>query len=837
MTLEGRDAPPKASGGQLEMTKSKLHNTQRREKRLRTANTKLQQQLDEARAEKDRDMEDLEARLEAMEARNAELMRALDQSQDATEAHTRTLEELTVAQREAMRRTHNAEARESASRVAAERAEDATRTAQDRARQLAGRLEAAKKDVREVRAWAQEKEAEAAHMVAQAHRGEAEGWQIALKVGEHMASRTAEVEIDAEERIRAAGKQANADAQSLVHAVAQHANAVIAQAVSDAESSTGLAWRYATEAVAHAEEAYAHRAASLEAHAQGVIHGVLSLAQTVAIDANSRADSAVDAATVRALQVEEWAQAAALQEQERSRVAIDDMQAYAEESIRAVEDRLIAALNEADMYLDQASEVIASQAAAQGEMAEDFREKLDGARSCSDTLRQQMKSLERKVDASRKKIARMPAQQERAVTEAVEAYAAEQASEGNGLTLKLKEKGVVPDSIRALVRDLVQLGLKVDQVNGAITAISRAAGTTVKGSFSERSVGRMVIEGGLAAQAQIADAIARAKSITVSGDGTTNRNINFDSRHIHTHDGTAHTTYFMGIHSAPNHTSETQLAGWKGLAKQYFDVYNESPRGKANPQDPRSFPAKITGVLTDHAADQHLLSNILQGWKINTDRELHGEQALASLTPGELLPTLAEETASAVERAGGAEAWAQLTLEELEQRNHELQKTIINRLGEEAYQALPDTNKQFIDLFVHAGCCMHKELNTVKGGNTRMMAYWKSAGLEPPILLMNKANNAAATTGASARDQAAASSCGGGVKLAELAGTLFNNKDNKKGQHDTMRYYFEAMVGERINFPDTSNTRYQSYCKAAGELLVHLLHYVSFIELRLHIGL
>lgn len=158
------------------------------------------------------------------------------------------------------------------------------------------------------------------------------------------------------------------------------------------------------------------------------------------------------------------------------------MQTYAEESIRAVEDRLTAVLDEADMYLDQASEPIASQVAAQGKMAEDFWEKLDGAQSCSDTLRQQMKSLERKADASQKKIARMPAQQERAIAEAIKAYAA---SGGNGLTLKLKEKGVIPDSVCALVHDLVQLGLKVDQVNGAITVISPAAGTTVKGSFSE----------------------------------------------------------------------------------------------------------------------------------------------------------------------------------------------------------------------------------------------------------------------------------------------------------------------------------------------------------------
>lgn len=218
----------------------------------------------------------------------------------------------------------------------------------------------------------------------------------------------------------------------------------------------------------------------------------------------------MNAAATWTLQVEEWAQAAVLPEQEWSRITINDVQAYAEESIRAVKDWLIAVLDEADMYLNQALGVIASQAAAQGEMADNFQEKLNDAWSCSDTLHQQMKSLERKVDTSQKKIARMPAWQEHAVTEAVKAYTAEQGN--SGLTLKLKKKGVVPDFICTLIRDLVQLGLKVDQVNEVITAISQATRMTVKGSFSERSVSWMVIEGGRASPAQIADTIARAKS-------------------------------------------------------------------------------------------------------------------------------------------------------------------------------------------------------------------------------------------------------------------------------------------------------------------------------------
>lgn len=44
-------------------------------------------------------------------------------------------------------------------------------------------------------------------------------------------------------------------------------------------------------------------------------------------------------------------------------------------------------------------------------------------------------------------------------------------------------------------------------------------------------------------------------------------------------------------------------------------------------------------------------------------------------------------------------------------------------LGEEVYEALPEAGKRDLDLFVWAGCSMHKDLNSVKGGNKAMMSY------------------------------------------------------------------------------------------------------------------
>ena len=128
---------------------------------------------------------------------------------------------------------------------------------------------------------------------------------------------------------------------------------------------------------------------------------------------------------------------------------------------------------------------------------------------------------------------------------------------------------------------------------------------------------------------------------------------------------------------------------------------------------------------------------------------------------------------------------------------------------------------------------MHKKLNSVKGVAAALALFWKENGLVPPMLLMNRDNAAAAASGpSSAKNRAAEVSQGGGVKLTSLAGALFRHKDEKKGQQDTFRIFFEAAeaVGFTVKFPDTSNTRYQSHCDAAAELLVYLPLYQEFLE-------
>lgn len=301
-------------------------------------------------------------------------------------------------------------------------------------------------------------------------------------------------------------------------------------------------------------------------------------------------------------------------------------------------------------------------------------------------------------------------------------------------------------------------------------------------------------------------------------------------------EGDSHQEHTLGIMSAPNHTSEEQAAGWKSMTTLYYDVYNSSPRGKAKPEDHRTFASKISGALTDHAEDQKkLVRTEIQEWKVSDDLELRGAKALAAdeVPLVELLPILSEEVTKAVERAGGPEAWAQLDPEELAARDLEVTKAVNQRVGTAVFEALPEEERRVARLFVHGGCTMHKDLNAAKGGYTAMAASWydETGGYTGPILLMNRDNDAAAASGNSrAKARAIENSRGGGVKVTELAGALFRHKDDKKGQQDSFRYWCEKRIGRLITFPDTSNTRFGSVGDGATVLVTHLPLMLEYLE-------
>ncbi|KAI0056754.1 hypothetical protein BV25DRAFT_1872636 [Artomyces pyxidatus] len=321
---------------------------------------------------------------------------------------------------------------------------------------------------------------------------------------------------------------------------------------------------------------------------------------------------------------------------------------------------------------------------------------------------------------------------------------------------------------------LVAIGVPSTHVGETIALTGWHLGVSVEGRVSERSISRIVLEGGVAATMQLGDEVTQVQGLVTSGDGTSHRHIQYEAKHVtYTLPGASHpVTWTLGISSAPNHTSETQL------------------------QDAARLAALIVAMDSDHAEDQKKLGHLTKNWKLEAAQEVRGEDFLYSHVLADVMPVLCEEKEQELADAGGLDHWNKLSATEKERKNKETYHRICMHLGDKVYAGFSDEEKEIADLFIWMGCCMHKELNTVKGGNTAMMAYWEKNGLHGPILLMNKDNNAAAQAGPSAaKDHAEDVSQAGAVKATSLTGAVFWHKDNKKGQQDTVCCFFKWKLG------------------------------------------
>ncbi|PPQ84770.1 hypothetical protein CVT26_014292 [Gymnopilus dilepis] len=337
----------------------------------------------------------------------------------------------------------------------------------------------------------------------------------------------------------------------------------------------------------------------------------------------------------------------------------------------------------------------------------------------------------------------------------------------------------------------------------------------------------MVQEGGIAAKLQLVEEISEANGFTVSGDGTTIRHLNYETKHITLN---VASTRFFGVIMGPNHKSETQLHSWKELSNNYYDTFNRAfgPDGKH--ADPLTFAKDMLGLRSDHSEDQKKLNRLLREWKELSGCIWRGKDFMAKSPVQDFAQTLWEVSVEKIAAVGGLDKWGSLSNDAKDKHDQEAYRKLCLRIGQEQRARFPEDARRGAQLWVRAGCCTHKEMDSTKGGAAALTAYWNENDLTPPIKLFNKDNAAAVAAGPSAAmDRALSLSEGGTVKLASLAGALFNNKDEKKGLQDTHRDYFRRLLGYAINFPNTSNTRFESHLLAVAELLVHLPLYIDLL--------
>jgi len=345
---------------------------------------------------------------------------------------------------------------------------------------------------------------------------------------------------------------------------------------------------------------------------------------------------------------------------------------------------------------------------------------------------------------------------------------------------------------------MVGAGCSLDLVGEIIEAVFSTVGITFSGpKISRRTVGQAILEGEVMSDLQLAEEILKTESLTMSSDGTTHKHVNFESRHIHMkvpvygseEFAEAHKSHLVGVNSATDHSSGTQLEGWKIKINDLLALYNQSPMSHhcQVTLTVSDFFAKLCGMSGDHAKDQKNLAKLLKETKQFFLMQTLGKNHLLGMNTTQFLELLMKVNETLVKKVGGQRQWEKLSEAQQLSAEAECFSEVMLKIGAEAYSQLDEKEKERVDLFVWTGCAMHKDLNCIKGGDTAMSIWWKENGIPGPILLANKENAAVLQQAGSdeeltaAEQRALTSSSGGGVKLASLAGMLFKNKDDKVG--------------------------------------------------------
>ena len=162
-------------------------------------------------------------------------------------------------------------------------------------------------------------------------------------------------------------------------------------------------------------------------------------------------------------------------------------------------------------------------------------------------------------------------------------------------------------------------GCSKEYVGAMIEVICEAAGVTVDAVMSSCTVGRAILEGGIASELQIGHEIAQAKSFTTGNDGTTHNHVNLEARYMHVghtdHLGNRqHKSLLLGVDTAVDHKATTQLEGWVKKITDIAEVYNASPfaHWQNLSLQLNDVLKKWRGMHTDHSKDQKKLVKLVE---------------------------------------------------------------------------------------------------------------------------------------------------------------------------------------------------------------------------------
>ena len=173
--------------------------------------------------------------------------------------------------------------------------------------------------------------------------------------------------------------------------------------------------------------------------------------------------------------------------------------------------------------------------------------------------------------------------------------------------LNLKSEGPYHPKAHELARALTAAGCSQKFVSTVIQTVCQHAGVTVQGQMSRRTVKRAIEEGGIMAEIQLAHELIHTKgnfsilylsifakmtlnlAFTASIDGTSNKNCNFDSRHIAFENPSynpadskspKHVNRFMHLRCTVDTSSEAEIQDWIAEFQHLLTRYKSSSFGQ-----------------------------------------------------------------------------------------------------------------------------------------------------------------------------------------------------------------------------------------------------------------
>ena len=164
--------------------------------------------------------------------------------------------------------------------------------------------------------------------------------------------------------------------------------------------------------------------------------------------------------------------------------------------------------------------------------------------------------------------------------------------------------------------------------------------------------------------------------------------------------------------------SPHQVQGLKKRIEDIASTFSDSPLAKQESLhfDSDMFVQKLKGMNGDHAADQKKDYTLVWAWKEDVKYHTLGSEKLLLMSGKELVEHMLRVKLEKLQTIGGISAWEAMSVEEQHTHDEAMMKALARQLGEEAYNELGQEEKHEMDLFLWAGCCMHKDLNAVKGG-------------------------------------------------------------------------------------------------------------------------